>query len=60
MKKNIMVINKNREEAQLIKENLPCPNTNIFCMQESLLQSMEPLARCLLEHLHHKFLLLAH
>lgn len=32
MKKNIMVINKNREEAQLIKENLPCPNTNIFCM----------------------------
>ena len=42
MKKNIMIINADREAAQSVKDNLSCPNTNILCvfsMHEALSKS---------------------
>ena len=44
MKKNIMIINTNREAAQIMKDNLACPSTNILCvpsMHEALLPFMD-------------------
>ena len=44
MKKNIMIINADREAAQIVKDNLACPSTNIFCvssMHEALLSFMD-------------------
>lgn len=32
MKKNIMIINANREVAQTVKDTLSCTSTNIFCV----------------------------
>ena len=32
MKKNIMIINADREAAQIVKDNLACPSTNILCV----------------------------
>lgn len=44
MKKNIMIINADREAAQIVKDNLACPSTNILCvssMHEALLSFMD-------------------
>ena len=44
MKKNIMIINADREAAQIVKNNLACPSTNILCvssMHEALLSFMD-------------------
>lgn len=44
MKKNIMIINADREATQIIKDNLACPSTNILCvssMHEALLSFMD-------------------
>lgn len=32
MKKNIMIINADREAAKIVKDNLACPSTNILCV----------------------------
>lgn len=32
MKKNIMIINANREVAQTVKDTLSCTSTNVFCI----------------------------
>ena len=32
MKKNIMIINADREAARVVKDNLVCPSTNILCV----------------------------
>jgi len=32
MWKNIMIINADREAAQIVKDNLACPSTNILCV----------------------------
>ncbi len=44
MNKNIMIINTDREAAQIMKDNLACPSTNILCvssMHEALLSFMD-------------------
>ena len=44
MKKNIMIINTDREAAQIVKDKLACHSTNILCvpsMHEALLSSMD-------------------
>lgn len=44
MKKNIMIINADREAAQIVKDNLTCPSTNILCVSsihEALLSFMD-------------------
>ena len=44
MKKNIMIINADREAARIVKDNLVCPSTNIFCassIHEALLSFMD-------------------
>lgn len=44
MKKNIMIINADREAAQIVKDNLACPSTNVICassMHEALLSFMD-------------------
>ena len=44
MKKNKKIINTDREAAQIVKDNLACPSTNILCvssMHEALLSFMD-------------------
>ena len=44
MKKNIMIINADREAARIVKDNLVCPSTNILCVSsihEALLSFMD-------------------
>ena len=44
MKKNIMIINADHDAAQIVKNNLTCPSTNILCvssMHEALLSFMD-------------------
>ena len=44
MKKNIMIINADREAARIVKDNLACPSTNVLCvssMHEALLSFMD-------------------
>lgn len=44
MKKNIMIINADREAAQIVKDNLARPSTNVLCvssMHEALLSFMD-------------------
>ena len=44
MKKNIMIIHADREAAQIVKDNLACPSTNILCVpsiQDALLSFMD-------------------
>ena len=44
MKKNIMIINADREAAQIVKDTLACPSTSILCvssMHEALLSFMD-------------------
>ena len=44
MKKNIMIINTDREATQIVKDNLTCPSTNILCvssMHEALLSFVD-------------------
>ena len=44
MKKNIMIINADREAVQIVKDNLTCPSTNTLCvssMHEALLPFMD-------------------
>ncbi len=44
MKKNIMIINADSETAQIVKDNLACPSTNILCVSsihEALLSFMD-------------------
>lgn len=49
MKKNIMIINADFEVAQIVKDNLACPSTNILCvssMHEALLSfTVKPASR---------------
>ena len=48
MKKNIMIINADREAAQIVKANLTCSSTNILCVS-SIHEALQTLIRTKLQ-----------
>lgn len=50
MKKNVMIINADSKAAQIIKDNLACPSTNILCVSSmyDALRSFTKMEYCLI------------